>query len=239
MRPGEIINVALMNPNPTARQTKQGPVYRISFEVEPELWQRFMEADTKGMVLAAKMMVTEDGQFIEPDPETSVSAVVTLPEPPERLYGQQAKTLRLSGFFRTPAVWVAVGGDVSYQRWCHKQKCWACSRPPGGAVPIEYAHVRRARNSGTGYKPKFSGLPLCKACHRAQHNQGESVLGDKDLIDKAVIEHLERWAWVSFKEMVGYESMAEVPPEKVCRWAKKHGIDQYLPGVYLTTDEPK
>jgi hypothetical protein len=47
----------LMNPNPSFRMGKDGPVRRISFEVTEDDWQLFVNANLKGMILAAQMCV--------------------------------------------------------------------------------------------------------------------------------------------------------------------------------------
>jgi len=48
---GEPFEIELCNPNPTSSKTKDGPKYRVSFEVHQDAWQEFMDANTNGMVL--------------------------------------------------------------------------------------------------------------------------------------------------------------------------------------------
>ncbi len=48
----------LRNPNPTSGKNKDGPWYRISFEMNQEEHQDFMDAETKGMVIECVGMVT-------------------------------------------------------------------------------------------------------------------------------------------------------------------------------------
>ena len=55
-----------MNPNPSFSKNKDGPVYRISFEVEQELWDNFVAANTSGMIVGASMYVSER-HFKEPE----------------------------------------------------------------------------------------------------------------------------------------------------------------------------
>ena len=107
----EIFDIALMNPNPTSSKTKDGPVYRVSFELEQEQWQWFMDADTKAMVLAAKCLVTDDGQMPEPEKKDKGQ------------YGKMVQLLHHTGFFRAPKVAEAVGTDEEYQEWVRRQKC--------------------------------------------------------------------------------------------------------------------
>jgi hypothetical protein len=47
-----------MNPNPSFSKTKDGPVYRVSFEVDQDTWQQFVDTYTGGMVIEAQMEVT-------------------------------------------------------------------------------------------------------------------------------------------------------------------------------------
>lgn len=63
--------LSLGNPNPTSSKTKDGPVYRVSFEMLQEEWQNFMDAQTKGMVIECACQVTHrNGESIERDPNT-------------------------------------------------------------------------------------------------------------------------------------------------------------------------
>lgn len=66
-------------------------------------------------------------------------------------------------------------------------------------------HVRRASNSGTGIKPKFSAVPMTDEQHHRQHKLGEAAILDiyldglhtideaKEWFDNQVKIHLEKW----------------------------------------------
>lgn len=56
---GEMFFFELMNPNPTSSKTKDGPKYRVSFELGREDWEMFMDANTSGMILEFRGRVTE------------------------------------------------------------------------------------------------------------------------------------------------------------------------------------
>ncbi len=77
-------------------------------------------------------------------------------------YGEQAKKLRLSAFFRTPAVWEYIGRDSDYQAWCRKLPCARTKNPGLGADSVIYAHCRRVqyKGNGTGSKPPYRGIPM-------------------------------------------------------------------------------
>ena len=68
-REHEQFPVEFMNPNPTSSKTKDGPKYRVAFEVHRELWDLFMDANTNGMVLMGQLIVSELGSSQEPKPE--------------------------------------------------------------------------------------------------------------------------------------------------------------------------
>lgn len=148
-------------------------------------------------------------------------------------YGEQAKQLRLSAFFRTPDVWRAIGSDADYQAWCRKQVCAHCKHTGSDNNPIEYAHVRRiADGAGVGIKPDYSGIPLCHVDHERQHRIGESALGGKEVVDKLKIDHLQKWAWETLKANIGYQHWSECPPNVLKEWADKHELTRYLPDIY-------
>lgn len=58
--------------------------------------------------------------------------------------------------------------DEKYRAWLRTLPSCVSSKSPCIA-----AHVRRARNSGTGMKPLFSAVPLTDEEHRYQHDHGE------------------------------------------------------------------
>lgn len=143
-------------------------------------------------------------------------------------YGQKAKILKQSSFFRTPEVWAAVGPDVEFTGYLRGRPCAYC-----GNEPSEVAHVRRVANgAGTGVKPPYSAIPLCHQHHAEQHQRGESALGGKDWFDRKLIEYLENWCWESLKQQFGYESWKFIPPHVLHEWAIKHGVEQYVPDTY-------
>lgn len=58
-----------------------------------------------------------------------------------------------------------------------------CSVPGCQSMPIECAHVRRANNSGMGFKPSDAfTLALCKD-HHAESHRGEATFENKHGID--------------------------------------------------------
>ena len=63
--PGTVFALEVMNPNPGASKAKNGPVYRVSFEVEHDDWLMFMDANTKGMVIELQGMVTQVAGTVE------------------------------------------------------------------------------------------------------------------------------------------------------------------------------
>lgn len=198
LRKGEIFDLALMNPTPRSSKTKDGPVYRVSFEVDQETFLAFMAADTAGMIIAAKAMVTEDGQFWPPQ------------DGPKRPYGGFAAQVAARGVFRSPKVWRAIGTDADFQAWCHAQPCTKC----GASPPSVYAHYRTIRaGAGTAIKPAYSGLPLCDACHTLQHQKGHDALWDRGAWAEHVVRSLSQWAWSAARTLLGVASMGEARPQ--------------------------
>jgi len=222
--PGEVFDLALMNPNPSSSKTKDGPVYRVSFEVERETWDLFMDADTKGMLIAAKAAVVAEEQ-----PEATAA---NADKPKKGEFGKEARDLKLCGFFRAPAVWKVIGPDQAFLDWLKLQPCAAKGHGEceGQVVP---AHVRRvADGAGTGIKPPYSAIPLCFHHHEQQHQYGEQALGGREWFEKKRIDYVEAWAWQSIREHFNIESMSQLDPELMIAWAVENSVDNYLPANY-------
>lgn len=149
----------------------------------------------------------------------------------QAIYGEEAKTLRLSTFFRTPQVWQAVGTDAEFLAWLRTQPCCSPIRPHGGDVVA--AHVRRvSEGAGTGIKPPYCAIPLCDHHHGQSHQYGDSRIGPREWWDHKRIEHVQRWAWEALKSSLGYEHWSGVPPTVLRDWADEHGLSMMLPNAY-------
>ena len=151
-------------------------------------------------------------------------------------YGQYAKSLKQSSFFRMPEVWREIGTDDQYLEWLRAQPSalngdfdYDSDTGEGRCVP---AHVRRSGEAGTAYKPPYSAIPLTNAQHQLQHQKGESEIGGPDWWGRMRIKYVSDWCWETLKQDLGFNSWADVPPEVLRDWAKEHDLVQYLPGIY-------
>lgn len=221
--PSTIFDLELANPNPTSSKTKDGPVFRVSFELQRETWDWFMEAETKGMLLAAKACVVDlDG----------AETLETNIKPEKGPYGSASAILYRSGFHNAPGVREQLGGDRAYLAWVRLQPC--CGRSEYHDGITEAAHVRRiAEGAGTGIKPVYSAVPLCQACHRLQHQQGESAVGGKDYLSKQAEQHVQAWAWAALSGLFNETSMTHVKPSQLAEWADINGLTWLIPTSYL------
>lgn len=172
------------------------------------------------------------------------------------LYGPQAQKLRQSGFFRMPDVWKAIGTDDEFRAWVQRQpSCisgewseWLEEKGEGRCIA---AHVRRAGESGTGYKAPYACIPLTDKEHtQCQHLAGENALyalwldlkghrsieasdnDAKEFFNRKRIEYVESWAWTALKKQLGFAHWSEVPPYVLLRWADKHDLARHLPPEY-------
>jgi len=108
--PGKAFEIELRNPNPSSRRGKDGPVYKLSFEVSKEVHDAFMEAAESNLRIIGRMAVLPDTD--EQIAHDAVNGVGDAPKTqPKRntakeptLYGQLWKQLHLSGFFAAPGV---------------------------------------------------------------------------------------------------------------------------------------
>lgn len=157
---------------------------------------------------------------------------------PKGEYGELARALKLSGFFRTPKVWAAIGSDEDYLDWLKNQKSalsneysWIDEQTgEGHCVPAHYRRVERG--SGTGIKPAYSAIPLTHDEHQLQHNKGHDAIGTELWWEKKCIEHVAKWCWETLKLKFMYASWSEVPPETLYNWCQENNLGDYLPMEY-------
>jgi len=169
------------------------------------------------------------------------------PKPEKGPYGQHAKDLILSGFFNSAKVREYFGGDKAYQEWTRTLPCIITGEygfnENTGEELNEYAHVRRSGESGTAYKPKYSGVPLLSSVHKDQHQHGEAWVLDQagtnthgktpaEWFEAQASNHLKTWMTESLKKALGVESMTNPAPEDFRHWATGHGLDGEVPNKF-------
>ena len=164
------------------------------------------------------------------------------PKPTKGSYGEYAKALKLSGFFRSPEVWAAIGLDAEYLEWVKHQKSaisgdFSEYHDTGEAYCVP-AHVRRVEHgSGTGIKPPYSAIPLTKKEHDYAHQHGDTQVRPDEWWEKMRIKYVSDWAWESLKNQLFYGSWSDVPPETLQAWAIHKGVLNYLPLCYKIIDD--
>ena len=154
----------------------------------------------------------------------------------EEDYGKLATHLYRNGFFYAPPVLAAIGTDVQYRNWLQHQASALSGKYSeyiNGQGKCEAAHVRRADNSGTGFKPEYSCIPLTHEEHMLQHSQGEKALQSREWFEKKRNEYLVKWAKHTLLKQLGdYEGFKEVQPEILYDWCQEHQLLNYLPKEY-------
>lgn len=174
-------------------------------------------------------------------------------------YGHHARALVQGGFFN-PAntkVLEAIGTDANYQEWCRHQ----LSAIDGsgdldertGDLRCEPAHVRRAGEAGTGYKPLYATIPLTHVQHVTQHNRGQAACLDAynwcghawapndadEWFDKARVKYVLSWAKTTLAKKFRVESIGDIEPAKLLAWATEKHLQHFLPSIYRSALTPE
>jgi hypothetical protein len=91
----------------------------------------------------------------------------------------------------------AKGTDKQFREWVQRHPSCISGRfseyLENGEGRCVAAHVRRAGESGTGFKAEFACLPMTQAEHLLQHQKGEIVFGGKEFFDEQRIRYLLLW----------------------------------------------
>ena len=65
-----------------------------------------------------------------------------------------------------------------YRAWIKTKPCLFC-----GDSPVDPHHVRTPINAGLGVTPPhFYCLPICRLCHTALHDMGQSLSFEKEFV---------------------------------------------------------
>jgi hypothetical protein len=251
-----------MNPNPSFSKTKDGPMYRVSFEITQDTWQNFVDANTKGMILAGRLFVCNEGLEVEEQtkPAEKNKSITKKEDDKKGPYGEFAAHLYRDGFFMNPHVRSLLGTDENYQEWTRLQPCVVTGQHDyveltsgGGLEPrCEYCHVRRSGEAGTSLKPEYSGVPMKHSVHKLQHDKGETEAyylylsgkgkigerqpGDeliaREWFEKKAANNLYRWARERMCSIFNIESLTFLNPSDLINWADERNVTKYLPRIY-------
>jgi len=231
--PGAVFEMPLMNPNPTSSKTQAGPVYRISFEVPRELWDLFMEADTKGMVIGAHACVGDDGQApAEPSEQPDDIGELT--------GGKLAQDLDRHGAWRNPKIWEALcksqAAKGAYRKWvAMEHPCMIC----GSEGEDRHPHHWQGLGEGImgGKVPDHRCVPLCAKHHTG--NEGFHIFkgGAKEWLAQMcnaynypigptilATELMAEFNRAKSKELIGIASMREITPEMLEKLEGELGV---------------
>jgi hypothetical protein len=162
-------------------------------------------------------------------------------KPTKGPYGEWAKALVQSGFFRTPKVWQGIGPDTEFLEWVKTQKSAKSKEfsqyDDTGECYCVPAHVRHLElGSGTGIKPEYAAIPLTKEEHDLSHLKGDIAIGDREWWDKQRIKYVSLWAYETLKKKMNYDSYTDMPPRRLLDWATQRGIEDQLPVRYHTAE---
>lgn len=155
------------------------------------------------------------------------------PEKKPSLYGNEAQKLIQSPFFRTVAVWKAIGTDDDLKKYTLKQDCCHCLKEQNPELDIVAHHVRKVKDgSGMGIKGEYIYIPLCALCHAKLHTGVNNHIFTDEYLSKKKIDHISKWAKETLKDTLGYQSLTEIPPIKVAEWAVDNDLYLCLPQTY-------
>jgi len=199
---------------------------RITFDFEPNQASKAFALFGERGTPAAIALLTKD---------TAVNALrQTQIKKQKGDYGQYAQALYRQGFLIAPPVLIQLGSDKQYRQWIQTQKSVFSgdySEWIQGEGRCIAAHVRRAGEAGTSFKPVYSCIPLTDSEHQLQHQQGESALLGLDW-ENEKHQYLVKWAKSRIYEIFSIESLTQLHPYKLLQWCENNGLVNYLPQIY-------
>ena len=226
-------------------QTMADSSLRIVIDVSPADMQaafRLFGSPGTGVALARMM----DSVMVEHERPKADGDNHPRKDKVDKTWGQEARTLFQSSFFRNPDVWRAIGTDKEYLEWVKRQPSaisgeFSEHHDTGEQYCIP-AHVRRVEHgAGTSIKPPYAAIPLTNSEHQQTHNHGDTSLRPDEWWDKTRIKYVHQWCWETAKTQITsdisghhlpFESFGMIPPILVEGWAMQRKIERHLPNVY-------
>lgn len=186
-----------------------------------------------GRTVAVAALADSDAGELESEPERQQEY---LENECDNNAGKLMQKLYQAGWFHAPKVLAALGKDAMFLQWVRGQPtCWHCDAPGLEDNPIVAAHWRKvASGAGTGIKPPYSALPLCKFCHDEQHQHGYTVLAPDHWWGEKVAKARQEWGHERMRNIFNTTSMTAVPAKYVVEWALEHELNSLIPQEYLT-----
>lgn len=117
-KPGTPFHVELLYPNPTARRGKEGPVYRVSFEIDQPTFQLFIEGQSSVRLYAKMAVIGDDekgvAEVMAPTPEKAQEGAKAGKRTAKEKGPHSAFSGRLFalGFFNHPGIKALI------HKWC-------------------------------------------------------------------------------------------------------------------------
>ena len=202
------------NASLTSRLNKSGPVYRLSFEVDRDCFDHLMNEDMANGIWTCQLLQHNANGLIEE-------------EQPEKKDNNFWHEYIKKGFFYNPDLLNALGGDKAYQAFLREQPSALSgnySEYVNGVGKCVVAHVRRANDSGTGYKPLFSAIPLTFEEHQLQHQHGEEHLKERSWWDKQVARYIIQFVKHRLCELFLCESLNDIELDHFHQWLYANNI---------------
>ncbi len=162
-----------------------------------------------------------------------------------------ARILHQQNFFHAPPVLEVLGTDDEYKEWIRLQasclsKNYDYHEEKAKNMCVA-AHVRRASGSGTGYKGKYSCVPLTRAEHDYQHQHGElavikaycalkitaelTVEFSKDMFDRWASTYRAKWGHERLKAELKRETLKGLTCAEIVDWAREKNVYELLPAI--------
>lgn len=147
--------------------------------------------------------------------------------------GHWAAALYRTGWFFNQKVMAALGTDDDYRKFIQRQPSCVSGEFAefvNGEGRSVAAHVRRAGESGTGFKALYACVPLTDAEHQKQHTQGESAFpGGAGWFDTQRAHYVTIWGHAQLRAALGVESLKQSSAAALREWAHDKGIFSTLP----------
>lgn len=146
----------------------------------------------------------------------------------QRKAKEAERFLQQAGFYRSEAVWRAIGTELEFQEFLMLQPC--CQ--PGEAPCQESPVVPHRLPNGNGYR----AIPLCRTHQQVWETGVPNLRGapPQDFLESQQSVAIQRWAKERLRRTLRVPAGYDPSPKAIYTWAAERHLHTHLPPGFMT-----
>lgn len=141
--------------------------------------------------------------------------------------GEAWHILQVGNFFRSTALWAALGGEASYREWLMAQPCSYPGRTPCANEDVQAFQIPGIRQMGQ--------VSMCTE-HADLWGRGLADVGAQDpiaFLTSCQLTQVQQWAQHRLRQVLAVPDTHFPMPGRLYAWANSHGLRNTIPSSFI------